>query len=130
VKAVFVLAAAMLAAPLAAEPSEASIRVAGEQSSILAGAGTRYIRGEGDMLFVRGRNSLWYQVDVNKGCLSTMAELESLNFGNHTSIERIDRFTEVRAHGRDGRHAFCRIDSIRRVEIEPQAGWENLAALD
>ena len=79
-KAVFVLAAAMLAAPLAAEPSEPSIRVADEQSSILAGAGTRYIRGEGDVVFVQGRNSLWYQVDVNAGCLRKMAELEFVEF--------------------------------------------------
>lgn len=130
-KAVFVLAAAMLAAPLSAESSEPSFRLADEQSTILASTDTRYVRGEGDLLFVRGRGGQWYQVHLNEGCLSTMADLVSLNFGNHDSMDRIDHFTLVRVHGRDGRHAFCFIDSIRRIEqAESQADWNTLAALD
>jgi hypothetical protein len=130
VKAVVVLGAAMLAAPLAAEPSELSIRVADEQSTILARADTRYLRGEGDLLFVHGRDGQWYQVEVNEGCLSPVGEIKSLNFGNLAAMGRIDRFTKVLVSPKIGMGRSCLIDSIRRVEIEPQSGWETLATLD
>lgn len=118
-KAVFISAAAMLAAPLAAEPSEPSIRVADEQSTFLASVDTRYLLGEGDVLFMQGRDDQWYQIDVNEGCLSTAGKVESVNFGNRGSMGRIDRFTEVLVNPRIGLVRSCRINSIRRVEIEP-----------
>ena len=114
------IAAALLAAPLAAQPAGPLPGVANEETTIPSGGITQFHRGKGDVLFVLDRVGHWYRLGFNDGCLSESPRIRSLTFGNSAS-QRIDRFTKVQIDGLDGSLSLsCRIESIRRSEAPPQ----------
>ena len=126
-KPVFAIAAAMLAAPLAAQPAASLPGVADEETEIPSGDIREYHRGHGDVIFVRHQTDRWYRVQLNDGCLSNLARSDRLVFDQATSSGRIDRFTRVH---QPVIGASCSIKSIRRSAAPPQVNSQSSVTLD
>jgi len=129
-KAVFTIAAAVVAAPLAAQGAASLPGVADEETTIPSGGINQFHAGKGDVLFVLDRAGRWYRVGLNEGCLHPTLGIDSLAFGNAFGSERIDRFTHVRIERKDSLVRSCRIDSIRRSEAPPQLNSQSRVTLD
>jgi hypothetical protein len=126
-KPAFAVAAAMLTAPLAAQPAASLPGVADEETEIPSGGIQEYQRGHGDVIFVRHQTDRWYRVQLNNGCLSNLRRSDRLVFDSSASTGRIDRFTRVR---QPVIGASCSIESIRRSAAPPQINSKSPVTLD
>lgn len=125
------LAAALLAAPLAAQPAGSLPGVSDEETAIPSGQITRFHRGNGDVVFVLDRAGHWYRLGLNEGCLKATPNIHSLAFANAVSGQRVDRFTNVVIDGHQGSlQLTCRIESIRRSAAPPQVDSKSPVTLD
>ena len=127
-KTAILVATALLAAPVAATTAPESLAgVADEETTIPSGEIREFHRGHGDVLFVRHRTDRWYRVELNKGCLKTLARSDQLMFDRSSPGDRIDRFTRVR---QPVMGTNCSITSIRRSVAPPQVDSKSPITLD
>jgi hypothetical protein len=126
-KAAFAIVAAMLATPLTAQAPASLPGVENEETQIPSGAVREYHRGHGDVIFVRHQTDRWYRVQLNEGCLSTLARSDQLLFDRSSPNGRIDRFTRVR---QPVMGTTCTITSIRRSAAPPQVDSNSPITLD
>ena len=118
---ILAMAAALSAAPLAAQPAVSLPGVADEETTIPSGEITRFHRGLNDNLFVLDRAGHWYRLGLNEGCLRGTPRISAVVFDNGAASNRVDRFTRVVVSGPGGTLPVnCRLDSIRRSEAPPQ----------
>ena len=131
-KTIFVIAAALLAAPLAAQSQDVLPGVASEETKIPAGGIAGFQRGQGDVLFMLARTGQWYRVGLNQGCLKGMPHIYSMTIGSGAVMEGVDRFTQVQlaGSGSETLPITCRIDSVRRSAAPPQVDSRSQVALD
>lgn len=127
-KALIALGAALMAAPLAANPPVAHLRGVSDRETIIPyGAVQQVERGHGDVMFVRDRTNQWYRLGLNRGCLrGTTVQFDNVVF-DHKSTSGIDRFTIVRLP-RELRS--CSIQSIRASAPPPQVDSHSIVTLD
>ena len=119
--------AALIAAPLAANPGRTSLPgVSDQETEISHGVIQQFERGHGDVLFVRDQSDRWYRLQLNHGCLRGPIDLRQVIFDNGSST-RIDRFTRI-VIPKDLR--TCTIDSIRRSAPPPQVDSHSPVTLD
>ncbi len=127
-KALFALAAALTAAPLAAAPAANPLPgVSDQETEIAYGGIQQFERGHGDVLFVRDSADRWYRLALNHGCLKGSAQMRRILFRNQGPGSRIDRFTTIELP--DDLRA-CGIDSIRRSVPPPQVDSHSPVTLD
>jgi hypothetical protein len=79
------------------------------------------------VLFIRHRTDRWYRVQLNEGCLSTLARSDRLMFDRSSPGDRIDRFTRVH---QPVMGMNCSITSIRRSVAPPQVDSKSPITLD
>jgi hypothetical protein len=127
VKAAIVLAAALVAMPLATAAASPLAGVSDEETSIRSGDIREFHRGNGDVMFVRDRENKWYRVALNAGCLGNDWAGDKVAFRTRDVSGEINTFTEVRflEQGR-----ACNIDSIRRSVAPPQVDSKSPITLD
>lgn len=99
-----------------------------EETVIPFGGVREFHKGHGDVLFVRDRETKWYRIALNKGCLSNSGPLRSVIFDSSGPSTRIDRTTMVILDS--GVPVHCRIESIRRSEAPPQVDSKSRVTLD
>jgi hypothetical protein len=127
-KTAILVATALAVAPLsAASPTESLPGVADKETSIPSGSISEYHRGNGDVIFVRHQTDRWYRVQLNEGCLSTLARSDQLMFDRSSPGDRIDRFTRVH---QPVMGTNCTITSIRRSVAPPQVDSKSPITLD
>jgi len=127
-KSLLALGAALIAAPLAANPAATHLPgVSDQETTIEYGGIEQFVRGHADVLFVRDFTDRWYRVQVNKGCLRGPLQMNQLLFVNDSPTRRIDRFTKIDIP-EDLRS--CAIDSIRRSAPPPQVDSHSPVTLD
>lgn len=128
-KLLLAITAALIAAPLAANPALPHLAgVSDEETTIPYGNIQQAERGHGDVLFVRDRTNQWYRLGLNPGCLrDTTVQLDQVIFDHQSPTSGIDRFTLVKLP-RDLRS--CAIQSIRRSAAPPQVDSHSKVTLD
>jgi hypothetical protein len=128
-KALLTLAAAIIAAPLAANPAVAHLAgVSDTETTIPYGAVQQVERGHGDVLFVRDRTNQWYRLGLNHGCLrGVTVQLDQVVVDHKAPTTGIDRFTVVRL---PRNLASCAIVSIRASAPPPQVDSHSRVTLD
>ena len=119
-----------LAAPVAAgtvsPPHLAG--VSDEETTIPSGTIEQFVRGKGDVLFVRDRTAHWYRLTLNAGCLKAAPSIDAVTFDFGGAATQIDRFTRVTLDGPDPR--TCAIASIRASVPPPQVDSKSPVTLD
>ena len=122
------VAAIVVAAPLAAHPSNAKLAgISDKETTIAFGAPQQVERGHGDVLFVRDRANKWYRVALNHGCLHGPLQMNHIVFNHNGPTTGIDRFTTVELTD-DLR--TCAITSIRASAPPPQVDRKSIVTLD
>ena len=125
-KSAIVIAVAILAAPLAAQPLSLA-GVSDHETTIRSGLILDFQRVNGDVLFVRDRLNKWYRLKLNRNCIA------GHDVGRHAAFEprdisgHINKLTRVvfTEHG-----ISCNIDSIRRSVAPPQVDSKSPITLD
>jgi hypothetical protein len=127
-KAILALASTLIAAPLLASPVLIHLPgVSDSETTIPYGDVRQSVRGHRDVLFVKDRNSQWYRLQLNAGCMGTTTDTNRLVFNHHGSGQAIDRFTTVLI---PEEKRSCAIQSIRRSLPPPQVDTRSPVTLD
>jgi len=126
-KAAFILASALIAAPLAAADQLTLAGVSDEETRIRSGKIAEFHRGNGDVIFVRDRENQWFRVGLNKGCLGDDWAGEKIAFRPRDFSGEINKLTEIQFLDQSRR---CNIDSIRRSVAPPQVDSNSPITLD
>jgi hypothetical protein len=119
-----VLATAPLAAAPAVGPALAGVS---DRETRITSPVVQFVRGHGDVLFVRDRAERWYRVQLTTGCVRSSVWLDNVSFGTDRGTGQIDTFS----HAFFPREGYtCAVESIRLSAAPPQVNSRSIVTLD